>query len=62
VRIAAGSREVPGRKGLLQAMMMMMMKIIIIIIIIIGLKIGGLTIKILCSCTTKGKYTWNNIQ
>ena len=57
--IAAGSREVPGRKGLLQEMMMMMK---IIIIIIIGLKIGGLTIKILCSFTTKDKYTWNNIQ
>ena len=34
VEITAGSREVPGRKGLM--MMMMMMIIIIIIIIIIN--------------------------
>jgi hypothetical protein len=40
----------------------MMMMMIMIIVIIIGLKIGGLTIKILDSFTTKDKHTWNSIQ
>jgi len=65
VGITVGSKEVSDRKGLLQEMMMMMMMMrrrTMMMIIIIGLKIGGLTIKIMCSFTTKDKHTWNIIQ
>jgi hypothetical protein len=42
--------------------MMMVMMMMMFMMMMIGLKIGGLAVKVLDNITKKDKYTWNIIQ